>query len=394
MDGEVIEWEMTSHKLDAIMVGDTEAKIQNDKHLMAIENVLHDMRVYTDTIKRPNTELLQAQCMSREETTLLRAAIETLMWQLDENAATPTPPSPAIMASSSSTMEEMSLQWCGVQKDIQDVLDVVRNPVGKRKHALSSEYAKTELPSPTTRRQLPQKCTSVSELTQHLDTIQQAAQSVHTSLEPPYLNEKCYKLAVHGILTDHYANTEDRMHLLKEEIERSNERITLAQRPRYMFHLDKCINKAASSVVITVRTPEELPALKRNKVTVIFEPRRVTEFHSACKTDQCHRCQLLGHHHATCKLDTGPTCGFCTENHPTDQHRCPHYPHHHGKMCPYINYKCSNCVGAGSPTTDHTAFSTRCPHKNRVIQEAWEKTRPMATTTTTTDNDTNMTTHI
>jgi hypothetical protein len=120
--------------------------------------------------------------------------------------------------------------------------------------------------------------TSASELTQHLDTINQAAQSVHMSLEPPRLNEKWYKLVVHGIPTDRYADTEDGMCLLKEEIERSNKYVTLAQLPRYMSHPDMHLNKAASSVVITVRIPEELAALKRNKVTVLLEPRRVTEF--------------------------------------------------------------------------------------------------------------------
>jgi hypothetical protein len=54
-------------------------------------------------------------------------------------------------------MEEMSLQLYGVQQGIEDVLDAVRNPAGKRKCSPNSEYDNTELQSPTTRQQLPQK---------------------------------------------------------------------------------------------------------------------------------------------------------------------------------------------------------------------------------------------
>jgi uncharacterized membrane protein YgaE (UPF0421/DUF939 family) len=143
--------------------------------------------------------------------------------------------------------------------------------------------------------------TSTSELTQYIEIIKQSAQSVYTSLKPPCLNKKWYKLAVHGILTDRYADTNNRMRLLQEEIKRSNDHITLAQLPQYMSHPDKHANKAASSMVITVCTLEELATLKCNKVMVLFESRRVTEYYSACKTDQYRRCQQLGYHHATCK---------------------------------------------------------------------------------------------
>jgi hypothetical protein len=54
-------------------------------------------------------------------------------------------------------MEEMSLQLYGVQQVIEDVLDAVHNPAGKRKRSPNSEYDNTEPQSPTTRRQLPQK---------------------------------------------------------------------------------------------------------------------------------------------------------------------------------------------------------------------------------------------
>jgi hypothetical protein len=46
-------------------------------------------------------------------------------------------------------MEEMSLQLCGVQQDLQDMLDAVRHTAGKRKRAASTNHDDAELTSPT-----------------------------------------------------------------------------------------------------------------------------------------------------------------------------------------------------------------------------------------------------
>jgi hypothetical protein len=53
------------------------------------------------------------------------------------NTIPPPPLSPTTKATTSSAMEEMSLQILDVQRDIQDMLDVLRNPTGKRKRAPS-----------------------------------------------------------------------------------------------------------------------------------------------------------------------------------------------------------------------------------------------------------------
>jgi hypothetical protein len=59
------------------------------------------------------------------------------------------------MTDTSSAMETTSLQLYGVQQDLQDVLDLVRNPTGKRKHAPSNNYDDAEPTSPTTPRPTP-----------------------------------------------------------------------------------------------------------------------------------------------------------------------------------------------------------------------------------------------
>jgi hypothetical protein len=64
--------------------------------------------------------------------------VDTLTKKLDENIATTAPPSPATMTSSTA-MEEMTMQLSHVQHDIQDVLDAVLNPPGKRKRRTSDQ---------------------------------------------------------------------------------------------------------------------------------------------------------------------------------------------------------------------------------------------------------------
>jgi uncharacterized protein (DUF4415 family) len=83
-----------------------------------------------------NTALREAYCASREETAALKAPVDTLMKKLDATIAISAPSSPET-ATSPTTMEEMTMQLTHIQYDIQDVLDAVRNPPGKRKRRTS-----------------------------------------------------------------------------------------------------------------------------------------------------------------------------------------------------------------------------------------------------------------
>jgi hypothetical protein len=107
-----------------------------------------------DTTWTENTALREAYRASREETAALKAAVDTLTNKLDENITTTMPPSPAT-ATSSSAMEEMTMQLSCIQHDIQDVLDTVRNPPGKRKRCTSDQD--NEPMMPTNRRPFTQR---------------------------------------------------------------------------------------------------------------------------------------------------------------------------------------------------------------------------------------------
>jgi hypothetical protein len=76
--------------------------------------------------------LCKAYCQSTTETVALKATTNTLTKQLNECIIIPALPllDPAIFPS---VMEEMTMQLSHIQHDIQDILEAICNPPGKRK---------------------------------------------------------------------------------------------------------------------------------------------------------------------------------------------------------------------------------------------------------------------
>ncbi|KAI5785496.1 hypothetical protein FPQ18DRAFT_394676 [Pyronema domesticum] len=107
--------------------------------------------------------------------------------------------------------------------------------------------------------------TTTTDITAHLPLIHEAALSIHSTLQAPRVNEKWHKVAVHGVPTDAFPDSPEGMELLQCEIER-NHPVKLAQPPRYISHPDKRVGKAASSVMIALKTAEDAQMLKRTKV--------------------------------------------------------------------------------------------------------------------------------
>jgi hypothetical protein len=93
--------------------------------------------------------LRKAYSQSIAEMAALKATVDTLTKQLDEHIVFPALPLLDPMASST-MMEEMTMQLSVVQNDIQDDLENVCNPPGKRKRRGSDQN--TEPTTPTNRR--------------------------------------------------------------------------------------------------------------------------------------------------------------------------------------------------------------------------------------------------
>jgi hypothetical protein len=130
---------------DLLIEMDDHANARLEPFYNMLEGALQQM----DAVLTDNTVLRVAYDASRVETAVLKTAVDTLTRKLDEHTAMLAPPSPEIMASST-TMEEMTMQLSVIQHDIPDVLEAVRNPPGKRKRRTSNQDA--EPTTPTNRR--------------------------------------------------------------------------------------------------------------------------------------------------------------------------------------------------------------------------------------------------
>jgi hypothetical protein len=108
------------------------------KNFRSVYGKLDSLLEKVDTVIQENTVLRKAHEASRRETAALQAAVDTLTRKLNEHTAISGPPSPEIRASST-CMEEMMMQLSIVQYDVQDVLEAVHNPPGKRKRCTSNQ---------------------------------------------------------------------------------------------------------------------------------------------------------------------------------------------------------------------------------------------------------------
>jgi hypothetical protein len=117
-----------------IAIDDKVSGLKTDQHLHLkdLNSKMDSLLQKMDAVWTENTALHEAYRASREETAALKAAVDTLTKTLDDNIATTAPPS-LDTATSSASMEEMTMQLSLVQNDIQDVLAAVCNPPGKRK---------------------------------------------------------------------------------------------------------------------------------------------------------------------------------------------------------------------------------------------------------------------
>jgi cell division protein FtsB len=91
-----------------------------------------------DKMALEEVALRKAYRQSTAETAALKATVDTLTKQLDEHIVFPALPL-LDPVTSPSAMEEMTMQLFHVQHDIQDVLEAVHNPPGKRKRRGSDQ---------------------------------------------------------------------------------------------------------------------------------------------------------------------------------------------------------------------------------------------------------------
>jgi hypothetical protein len=120
-----------------IGLGESQHQLFEDA-FQAVVDKLDNLTRKVDKMALEEVALRKAYSQSTAETAALKATVATLTKQLDEHIVFPALPLPDPVTSPSA-MEEMTMQLSLVQHDIQDVLEAVRNPPGKRKRRGSDQ---------------------------------------------------------------------------------------------------------------------------------------------------------------------------------------------------------------------------------------------------------------
>lgn len=161
------------------------------------------------------------------------------------------------------------------------------------------------------------------------------------------------------------------MEALRDEINRFNPKLNLANLPRWLTRAEAREGKEYSSVVIAVRTQEEQKVASKG-VSVNGRLRRTAPFLSARPSDQCPTCLHFGHHWQRCK--NAARCKYCAGPHLSSDHHCKQCGST-GKSCAHTSPKCCNCK------EEHFATSPEC--KN--VQRHRKRTSPEQGTTSQMD---------
>jgi hypothetical protein len=166
------------------------------------------------------------------------------------------------------------------------------------------------------------------------------------SLKPTMgnINSRWTKFLVHNIPTA--TTTAD----LKVMLEANYPTLQLMQEPRWLVPTEGRLNKATSTIVISLQGALDLKRLGTNTLVLSNRKCRLTEYFSWTPTSHCRNCQGYGHHTKLCKEEK-PTCAVCAQQHNTKDHLCLIPTCRAGKSCNHPPLKCAAC-GASHKATD------------------------------------------
>ena len=164
--------------------------------------------------------------------------------------------------------------------------------------------------------------------------------------------KKWYKLIAHRVPTESF-NTEGGMQLLKDDLELFNQGLKLVTLPQWLSQPQVRQEKRHSSVVLALKTKEEVTQALRKRLVIAGISIRTAEYLVNKPSDQCVRCQQYGHIQNSCHRPL--TCQLCAGPHNTRDHQCLVLECKGKPMpCSHTQIKCSNCQG------DYQANSQTC----------------------------------
>jgi hypothetical protein len=198
-----------------------------------------------------------------------------------------------------------------------------------------------------------------SEVEAYSNPVMQAIRLLDNLASTIKTTETWSKIAVHGIPTGAYADSEDGMEELKTEIETHNSGVRLMVLPRFMVRKEAREGKAATSFILSFPIEHDANRVIRNGLAVYGIYRKCGKYYTAGPNDQCRNCFRFGHAWQRCKAPA--VCRLCSGPHNARHHECTNCDIK-GTTCIHHPKKCALCSGP------HFASDPSCPQRTILIQ--------------------------
>ena len=104
---------------------------------------------------------------------------------------------------------------------------------------------------------------------------------------------------------------------------------------------------------VVMRVSSDIRSAMRASGHKIYLCKKVCDVADSFHIRRCNKCQAFGHYASTCKEDTPIVCGYCGENHNSDDCLLRNSNSH--------SHKCCNCELAGLDSEGHNTFYRKCP---------------------------------
>ncbi|RPA71354.1 hypothetical protein BJ508DRAFT_218123, partial [Ascobolus immersus RN42] len=196
-----------------------------------------------------------------------------------------------------------------------------------------------------------------------------------------------YNLIVHVVRTTCYDDSIEAMVRLRSEIESFNPDVNLITNPHWLRKPEDCVEKAASSVSVIVKSEEMAKRCMQKGLNIDMQKLEVVRFVRNCKDQQCSTCRKFGHHYLRCTAKQ-PACRLCGASHKTVDHKCDKC-NTKGKRCEHLTSYCANCQTAGHTASDNASLYRKtilAPARPAAQKPPVAPTTPVEITNTTTNN--------
>jgi hypothetical protein len=164
----------------------------------------------------------------------------------------------------------------------------------------------------------------------------------------------------------HNVPTHADLNIIYTKIEATYPSLCLGQTPCWLVPAEKCVNKAASTLIVTFIGAIDYKNLGTTSIAVCNWLCRIEEYFTWSPVSQCKNCQQYGHHPCLCKAPK-PTYAISVQPHTIKDHPYAISTCYAGAACTYPLLK---CAAYGNP---HKGNDPNCPTQLKHMMDLRNK---------------------